>query len=805
MLGRFVASVDGIAVQEKRWARRSAKSLVKLLALKPFHAVHREQAMDLLWMEQTPEAASNHLNKAIHGARRAFEPDLVKGSRSRFILTVNNQIVLTSPGSLRIDLDEFEGLANYALQNNDEAAGQKALKLYQGDLLTEDIYEDWVFTRRETIRLLFRKMATKTAGLHAAKGEHQVSIEILKRLAADDASDEYVQRLLMRLYAETGSKYQALKQLEQCRAALHALGIELEPETLKLEQTIKRGEILPVQNGLQPTSVQKAAPIIVSTPRVRPLTFQNGIIRTAKFSPDGETIVFSAAWNNSVAELYTLPFASGEIRALGVENAEVLSISPAGELAVLLNPKPIGFHRIGTLAILPATGESHVEVLQDIHCADWHPLKNSDSLPRDAASLAVVRDDDGVNRLEFPPGNVICETEGWISHPRFSPDGKKIAFIEHLFLGDDCGYVAFCDLENGKEKRILSELCTTVQGLGWSNDEIWFTAGHRGSGRELKAVNLRGESRTIYRAMGNLTLHDVSNDARALVTDDKTRVQTAARRAVDESERDLSWHDWTLPRALTEDGETLLFEEGGVSGGNQFAAYTRNLDGSGVKKIGDGSALALSPDGRYALLRFHSPRSRLALIPTGAGEIIELENDPANPLDYDVFASFFPCGKRIIFTASDTRGNKKIYVQSVAGGEPVCFATGEEGVKKLSAHTISPDGKFAILTDSENRLALYQADTGALLSPLKNLENFWLIGWSDDSGNLFVWRRDGIPATVYKYNLASGEMEEWLKLLPKEPTDVSQIGSIKLTPDGKTYAYSYMRESSSLYLMEDLR
>lgn len=807
LLGRFRAEIGGIPVDEKRWTRRSAKSLVKLLALKPFHALHREQIMDLLWTEEPLETALNNLNKAIHAARRAFEPDLAKGSHSRFILTEKNQIMLDSPGSLRVDLDEFERLANYALRNNDLEAGQKALEMYRGDLLIEDIYEDWIYTRRESMRILFRKTASKVAALYAADNNHQASIEVLKKLVADDASDEYVHRLLMRFYAETGSKYQALKQFEQCRASLLSLGIEPEPETIRLEQAIKRGEIASVQNNNGHQPAKPTAPTVFSTPRITPLTFQNGVIKSAKFTPDGKTIVFSADWTDLAPELYALDLAAGEIRPLGMKNAEVLSVSPAGDLAVILNPVRISFQKIGTLAKLPVTGEPPIELLPDIQWADWHPVKSAESRLSEKEQLAVVRYRHGKTRLEFPIGNVIHETEGWIGQPKFSPDGKKIAFIEHPLFGDDCGRVVLFDLDEkgNKEKQILSEIYVTVQGLAWRQGEIWFTAGRRGSGRGLMALSLKGEERTIYGATGNLTLHAVSDDGRALVTDEKARVQTAARRDGEKKERDLSWHDWTLSRALTDDGETLLFEEGGASGGNQFAAYTRKLDGSAVKKIGDGSALALSPDGKYALVRFQHPDSRLVLLPmNGAGEIVRLETDPENPLVYDVFATFFPCGRRILFAASDTGGNKKIYLQNIDAGKAVRFSVGGEGVKMLSAHAISPDGKRLILTDAENGLAVYQV-SGGNSSPLENLEkDFWLIGWAGDGENIFIWRRGQIPVIVYKYNLASGKKEEWLRLAPKDIRGVCQISGIKLTPDGKTYAYSYMRESSDLYLMEDL-
>lgn len=799
LLGKFRVKIDGIPVDEKRWSRRSAKSLVKLLALKPFHTLHREQIMDLLWAEESTETALNSLNKAIHAARRALEPNLVKGSDSRFILTSKNQIILDSPGSLRIDLDEFERIANYALQNNDFEAGNKAIELYRGDLLIEDIYEDWIYMRRESMRILFRKTATKTAEFYTAQNNHQASIEILKKLIAEDATDEYVHRLLMRFYAETGSKYQALKQFEQCRAALLTLGINPEQETVQLEQIIKRGEILPQK----PAVAEPTAPVI-STPRIRQLTFQNGVIRSANFLPESKTIVFSAAWDGESAELYTMQVETGEMNNLGIQNTEIYSVSSAGEIAAALHPQPEAYLSRATLAKLSLSDATPHEIEKNVQFADWHPAKNVEpSLPAEQF-LTIVRNCGEKTCLEFPIGNVIFETGGWISHPRFSPDGKKIAFIEHPLNYDDRGFVVLLDLEAKGNKRILTDTSVSILGLAWSNDDgIWFTKSYQGSARMLTAVNLKGEERTVYRGTGTLTLRDVSKRGEVLVTDDKMRVQTAAGRANEGIERNLSWHDWTLARDLSNDGETLLFEEAGVSGGSELSAYIRKTDGSATKKIGDGSAIALSPDGKYALLRFLSPHYHLALVPLGEGETRLLEIDPENLLIHQVFAAFFPDGERIIFSANDSKGGNNLYIQSIDGGKPKIFAP-DFKIKMLFSHSISSDGRFMILTGSDDRLLLYQISNGAS-SPLKNLEkDFWLIRWAGDGENLFVRRRKGVPAIVYKYNLKSGTMEEWLKLSPKDPTGVYQITAIKLTPDGKTYAYSYLRESSDLFLMEDL-
>lgn len=807
LLGRFQVKIDGVPVDEKLWLRSSAKSLVKLLALKPFHALHREQILDLLWAEESPETALNKLNKAIYSARRTLEPDLVKGTKSRFVLTQKQQIILESPGSLSVDLDEFERVANYALQNDDFQAGQKALELYVGDLLVEDIYEDWIYARRESMKILFRKTATKTAELYAADGNHQLSVEILKKLVAEDATDEYIHRLLMRLYAETGSKYQALKQFEQCRTALHALGIEPEPETFELEQSIKRDEIVASEkkhkSASAESSVQTHAP-----PRITPLTFQNGIIKSAKLCPDGKSIVVSAAWEGGIWELYTISLETNEMHRLGIKDAEVFSISTAGDVAVGVKPGAgRGYIHPATLSILPSGGESPpFKLLKNIQWADWNPSKNGQSPSNDGEFLAIVRDRKGRNRLEYPVGNVIFETGGWISHPRFSPDGKKIAFIEHPIADDDEGFIALIDLEDkSRTKQILTINWLTLSGLAWMKDEIWFTASQETKTRTINVVDLKGVERPVYRGLGRLKLHDLSETGKALVTDDKIRNHTTAYHAGDRLERDLSWHDYTIPRDITDDGTTLLIEEAGVSRENTYTSYVRKIDGSATKIIGSGAPIALSPDKKYALVRIPNPDNRLALIKIETGEVIPLESDPEHSLIYQEFACFFPDGKRILFAANKVDCGTQIYIQDIRGGSPVCFTPGEEGVKMDSQTSISPDGRYAVFKNFENILSLYRIADGTF-SPLKNLESdFSLIRWCGDGKNLFLRRYAELPAIVYKYSLASGTMENWLELMPKDTAGVKQIVQIKLTPDGRTYAYSFKRESSDLYLLEDFR
>ncbi|HST24031.1 MAG TPA: BTAD domain-containing putative transcriptional regulator [Blastocatellia bacterium] len=244
LLGPFRVAVDGSPVESRRWSRRSAALLVKLLALQPHHQLHREQVMELLWPELDLHSAANNLHKTIHAARRALQPDLKSGAGSHFIITQAQQILLRAPDKLSIDADDFEQQAIEAINGTDTEKYETALGLYEGDLLIEDLYEDWAAIRREQLRALHQDLLINLARLHEARGQHRQGIERLKESLACDQSNEEAHRQLMRLYAETGSRHQALQQYQQCRDAVRKeLDSEPDQTTIELYEKIVAGQI----------------------------------------------------------------------------------------------------------------------------------------------------------------------------------------------------------------------------------------------------------------------------------------------------------------------------------------------------------------------------------------------------------------------------------------------------------------------------------------------------------------------------------------------------------------------------------
>ena len=204
------------------------------------------------------------------------------------------------------------------------------------------------------------------------------------------------------------------------------------------------------------------------------ITFRRGAIWSARFTPDGHSVVYSASWEGKPLEVFWSHIGNPEARTLGFSNTDLLGLSPTNEMAVLLRTEFVtSFDRRGTLARVPPMGGAAREMLHDVHAAEWS---------KDGQQLAIVRMKTGMLRLEFPVGNVLLQTAGWISQIRFSPDGQLIAYVDHPSRNSDSGCIAVVNRKG--ERKVLSDDWGTLRGLAWSSDgtEVWFSADRGGAG-----------------------------------------------------------------------------------------------------------------------------------------------------------------------------------------------------------------------------------------------------------------------------------------------------------------------------------
>ena len=522
-------------------------------------------------------------------------------------------------------------------------------------------------------------------------------------------------------------------------------------------------------------------------PAYRPLTFRRGAIYKSRFAPDGETVLYTAAWQGRPAQLYSTRLDSTESTALPLPNETViLSISGSGKLAILLDRNP------PVIAEASLAGGAPRELVEaplspgsgGAVDADWEPGGDR---------LAVVRG----GQLEFPVGKVLvpASAEGRVHALRFSPDGRRIAFLERRGLTDDVGVV---DL-TGK-KTILSEGWNTATSLAWhpTTGEIWFSAREGGARLgviELYAVSLSGVRRTVAQTPQLLIVQDIARDGRVLARSDDWPMTMMCLPPGAPREVDLTWLDFSAGRALSDDGRDLVFIEGGAGTGAKGATYIRKTDGSApAVRLGDGQTTQdLSPDKKWALQVWPD---RLVLLPVGPGESRTIQDQG---LEYRS-AMWFPDGKRLIVEASAPGRPSRVYVRDLDGGPPRPVTP-----EATAGARVSPDGKLVAAFDTKSgRWALYPVEGGEP-RPVPGIQPGESVIRFDAGGTSLFLASEGLPLRIDRLELATGKRTSWKEIVLADPTGADSIASVQLTPDGKCYCYSFMRDLSRLYVVDGLR
>jgi serine/threonine protein kinase len=516
-------------------------------------------------------------------------------------------------------------------------------------------------------------------------------------------------------------------------------------------------------------------------PAYRRVTFAPGTIASARFRPGSSEVIYDAAFRGQPRELFATVPGTSEARSLGIRGAELLAVSPSGDIALSLNRRIVrGYVGTGMLAVV-TEGRVPREVLDNVHWADWGP---------DGKSLAIVREVRGRTRLEFPANTMLYETSGWISDPRFSSD-DRIAFVEHPVSGDDLGRVMVTD--RGGPPRPLTAEWFSILGLAWSASgrEVWFTAQDANGTRALRAVDLRGRHRVVANAPGRLRLLDISRDGRVLLARDDLRLEAHGSGPGETQERNLSWWDWSLARDISGDGTRLLLTEYGEAAGVIPGIYIRPMDGSPAARLGTGSAMALSPDGLRVLSVWDN---RLSLLPVGAGEV---ESFAPLGLRYHPWAGFFPDGRRIVFTGSEARRASRLYVQDVQGGRPMPITP--EGFRVASPGAVSPAGDMVVAVGEGERLFLGSTN-GTAPKPLRGSTPGEVVARWDPSGDaVFVFEPWQMPARVFRLAL-DGRRELVTTLAPADVAGAVAIHRLVMTAGGEGYAYTLERQLSELYV-----
>ena len=531
----------------------------------------------------------------------------------------------------------------------------------------------------------------------------------------------------------------------------------------------------------------------------RPLTYRRGRVTSARFTPDGQNFVYSASWEGQPYEIFLGRFESPDARDLQLRDARLLSISRAGDMAVLFGPQNIQrSFGIRTLARIPMAGGARRPLLTGVVDADWIPGTDA---------LAVIRDPGGNQPwvVEFPVGTPVHEARRQAWSLRVSPDGRRLAFFEgpQVFDSEPKSMITVIE-KSGNKSTLTGNLAG--YGLAWtpSGTEIWFTATRPQNGEyapHLKAVSLSGVERAVHYAPDWIVLHDISSNGRVLLSRNTIRINMVCKPPGEQRERDLSWLVASVVRSLSPDGSTVIFTDplGRTPSGTPML-FRRSMDDSPAVPIGEGVGGALSPDGNWVLA---AARQNLVLLPTGAGEMITL---PKGPITTVGGGSWLGDSKHIVFNGEPGTDKRRGYIQEIPSGLPRPITP--EGVGLAGTAAIRDDN--VVLGRAGDAWKFFPIHGGAGQRVDGLLDADVPLQWSRDGRYLYaVVDRGGElppPATpVFRVDVTTGARMLWKTLAPSDTVGVEGTPRVAITPDAQSYCYSYLRRLGDLFVVDGLK
>jgi eukaryotic-like serine/threonine-protein kinase len=513
----------------------------------------------------------------------------------------------------------------------------------------------------------------------------------------------------------------------------------------------------------------------------RQLNFRREAIFQAAFA--GDTVVYSSATSDNTPQIFAVRSDYPEPQPISPRGMTLLAVSSKGELAVLLDAHYLWYRLFtGTLARMTMGGGAPREIEEGVRQADWSP---------DGSQLAIIREVGGKDRLEYPIGHVLREVSGSLSDVRFSPKGDRIAYFEHPRKLDDRGSVNTVDLSGNNS--LLSEGYWSLRGLSWVPDgeEILFSASQSGGSYTVYGVTMAGKRRIAYQPPGGFTIQDVAHDGRWLATRLDFRYAAMVHTSDMAGDRDLSWLNTSHARALSQNGQTLLFSETAL--GTNYAVCLRKTDGSPVVRLGEGWPADLSADGKWVLAVVQSLPPKLLIYPTGAGETRQLER---GAIEHYATAQWFRDGKSVLISGNELGKGMRFYVQDLGEApKPVSPEGTRDGL-------LSADGKLVLARRPDGNYFIY-AIAGGEPRPVLGLPQADILAlWSADGLSALVYRRAEIPYRLERVDLATGHRTLFKEFAPADRTGLLSLREIFVTDDLRSYAYTAYYQVSSLFVSD---
>ncbi len=519
-------------------------------------------------------------------------------------------------------------------------------------------------------------------------------------------------------------------------------------------------------------------------PQYRTLSFGNGFVHSARFTPDGQTVLYGAAFEGRPLALFSTRVDGFDSRPVDVPSSDIAGISKNGQLALLLGRHFQGsWRRIGTLGQVALTGGTPRELLESVYDADISP---------DGTRFAVVVADGDDQVLQYPMGHEVFRNQGWISQPRIAPDGKRIAFVDHRLPGDDLGVVKLA----GPDAKItlLGPEQQYVQGVCWSADggTVFYSFDDDDGAGTVSAVSPGGTPRVAMRVPSNVRVQDAAADGRLLLVTDDTWVMLSGQLAGDKSERIYSWWAHDSAAGISMDGTSFAGTTGSIVVNGEYPVFVRRGTEPPIQ-LGMGATVGMTADGKSVFATSLSGGAKgLTMFPVGPGQPrvldmggVELKMIPGNTIRTSAD------GRVFAFIGAKPGTGRAAYVMNLTGGVP--RKVSPEGA---SGVVVSPDGTKVVVGDPTR--GMYVVSSAGNVPIQGAPKDDVPLGWTADNGSVLSWDAT-LPPRVFRTEITGGHRELFREIQPADPAGMT-YGWLVLSPDGRFYLQRYRRIRSTVVL-----
>ncbi|HVN04182.1 MAG TPA: serine/threonine-protein kinase [Bryobacteraceae bacterium] len=532
----------------------------------------------------------------------------------------------------------------------------------------------------------------------------------------------------------------------------------------------------------------------IQSPTYQRITFRKGFVITARFAPHTREVVYQASWEGATPHTYLAVPGTPESRDLNMpKDVLLLAISAHDDMALIA--PPFDEYASGTLMDASFSGGRTRPLLRGVLAADWAP---------DGACMAVLRRASGENRLEYPIGTVLASKIGWpLWMIRVSPDGERVAYVTRT----NGHAVGLWVVDRARNRTLLGPVSgqnTTgeIASLCWNaaGTEIWFRSFDPREPGVIYAVNLKGKRRVALRLPTVVKLYDISSKGDVLLSTGSTQLGILGQAPNATTEHDLSCLDSGKVAGISDDGQVVVANITGESGGAKGSVYMRKTDGSQPIRISDGYAYRLSPDGEWTSGYTLNPDGsrRFVLQPTGPGEATEAK---APGLEATVVYGWLD-GQRYLVGGHLPNKRWQCFVWDAGRHtlQPLCA----EGSPDSLAYFVSPDRKLVLMWAGAGNWDVYPLNGGPPQAAHGIARDETVVGWRNDNRSVYVRpdveNTDSIPVAIV--DLVTGKRSAWKTIHPAQP--VIEIHDLHVTPDGRAYAYNYATTQSDLYVARGL-